>query len=431
MVSLCLARGGTFAILVATCLVFNPNIPNVAAFQVATKSARRINEKISNFQSKDVAKTKHGYGTSTSIFSASAAAQDLLYQDQQDAMLRRAIHEQELLSQNKKVKELLAPKVKAKPPKAGTGFGGGSSNKINMDPAVRLAAEMAKVVHKEGVLRINNVLTEETTDNLRKYVLEQQELAADATERDVTTSRTFYGVENRRKNRCDLQLSLLRGGFAADNANASFESFALADALQELLGEDGTLRHLYENLVTPDGEFYELAAVITDPGSNRQTVHPDLPFQAKAPLYVIFLALQDVTVEMGPTSFLLRTHTSKANDIFNSGDKSQKDNQLLKSDCRLSTLKKGDAVMFDARTLHCGNANAEEDKGGRTRALFNFSFRNPEVQGDLGYKGSIRPGYEGAMSLKDVGDAMAAYGSGDEDPFAKYGNGIKRRGSFY
>jgi len=110
MVSLCLARGGTFAILVATCLVFNPNNPNVAAFQVATKSARRINEKISNFQSNDVAKTKHGYGTSTSIFSASAAAQDLLYQDQQDAMLRRAIHEQELLSQNKKVKELLAPR---------------------------------------------------------------------------------------------------------------------------------------------------------------------------------------------------------------------------------------------------------------------------------------------------------------------------------
>lgn len=441
MVSLCLARGGIFAILIATCLIFNPNIvPNVAAFQVATKNTRSINEKIQNFQSNHVTRmrTKNRYETSTSIYSASAAAQDLLYQDQQDAMLRRAIHEQELLSQNKKVKELLAPKVKAKPPKAGTGFGGGSSNKINMDPAVRLAAEMAKVVHKEGVLRVNNVLTEETTDNLRKYVLEQQELAADATERDVTTSRTFYGVENRRKNRCDLQLSLLRGGFAADcsksdsdNANATYETFALADALQELLGKDGTLRHLYENLVTPDGEFYELAAVITDPGSNRQTVHPDLPYQAKAPLYVIFLALQDVTVEMGPTSFLLRTHTSKANDIFNSGDKSQKDNQLLKSDCRLSTLKKGDAVMFDARTLHCGNANEEEDKGGRTRALFNFSFRNPEVQGDLGYKGSIRPGYEGAMSLKDVSDAMAAYGSGDEDPFAKYGNGIKRRGSFY
>ena len=84
-------------------------VSRVAAFQVATKSTRSINEKIPNFQSNDVTRTKHGYSSSTSIFSASAAAQDLLYQDQQDAMLRRAIHEQELLSQNKKVKELLAP----------------------------------------------------------------------------------------------------------------------------------------------------------------------------------------------------------------------------------------------------------------------------------------------------------------------------------
>lgn len=346
-------------------------------------------------------------------------------------MLRRAVHEEELLSKNKSTKELLAPKLKAKPPKSGTGFGGSSSNKANMDPARRLAAEQAKVVHKEGVLRINSVLSPEMADKLREYVLEQQRVAKVETERDVTTSRTFYGVENRRKNRCDLQLSLLRGGFAADRKSAdseddTYESFPLADALKELLGEDGTLRMLYEDLVTLDGEFYELAAVITDPGSDRQIVHPDLPFKEKAPLYVIFLALQDVTEHMGPTSFLLRTHTSKANDIFNSGDTSKKDEQLLKSNCRLSTLKKGDAVLFDARTLHCGNANDLEN--GQTRALFNFSFRNPEVQGSLGYKGSIRPGYEGVMSLRDVSDALAAYGMGDDNPFLKYGNGINRRG---
>merc|ERR1711865_375268 len=125
---------------------------------------------------------------------------------------------------------------------------------------------------------------------------------------------------------------------------------------------------------------------------------------------------------MGPTSFLLRTHTSKANDIFNSGDPSKKDAQLLKSNCRLSTLNKGDAVLFDARTLHCGNENDLEN--GQTRSLFNFSFRNPEVPGSLGYKGSIRPAYEGAMTLKDVSDALVAYEMGDGNPFLKFGNGI-------
>jgi ectoine hydroxylase-related dioxygenase (phytanoyl-CoA dioxygenase family) len=119
---------------------------------------------------------------------------------------------------------------------------------------------------------------------------------------------------------------------------------------------------------------------------------------------------------MGPTSFLLRTHTSKANVVFNSGDADEKEQLLLKSDCRLSTLKKGDAVLFDARLLHCGNANDEA-----TRVLFNFSFRNPEVKGSLGYKGSIRPGYEGAMSLGDMTNALNAYHVGDdENPFANY-----------
>ncbi|KAL7436404.1 hypothetical protein ACHAXM_007768 [Skeletonema potamos] len=357
--------------------------------------------------------------TSSPLFS-SVSAQDLLYQDQQDAMLRRALREQELLSQNNKMKELLAPKLKAKPPKSGTGFGNVASNKA-YDPAVQLAKEQAKVVRKEGVIRIDGIISDEIADSLRGHILEQQQIAAIETHRDVSTSRIYYGVENRRKSRCDLQLSLLRGGFSAylDDEEAFQSSYRkphiVADALQEMLGKEGSLRYLYENLVTPDGELYELAAVITDPGSNRQMVHPDLPYNSKAPLYVIFLALQDVTESMGPTSFLLRTHTSEANVIFNSGDAEQKEQLLLQSDCRLSTLKKGDAVLFDARLLHCGNANDEA-----TRVLFNFSFRNPEVKGNLGYDGSIRPGYEGTMSLSDMGNALDAYSLGDENPFAKY-----------
>jgi ectoine hydroxylase-related dioxygenase (phytanoyl-CoA dioxygenase family) len=354
----------------------------------------------------------------SSYTSSDPAAYDLLYQDQQDSMLRRALYEQELLSK-RKTKELLAPKLVLAKPKSGTGFGGSASNKVNSDPRVRLATQQAAVVIKEGVIRINNVISAATADRLRHHVLEQQQIAAFETERDISTSTTYYGVENRRQSRCDLQLSLRRGGFAdglhGDASTATSTTFALGDALQEMLGSDGTLRHLYENLVTFDGELYELAAVITDPGSNRQMIHPDLPYQAVAPLYVIFLALQDVTEGMGPTCFLLRSHTGEANAIFSSGNMEQKDEQLSNAESRLCTLKKGDAVLFDARTLHCGNANLEQ-----TRVLFNFSFRNPLVTGDLGYKGSIRPEYEGAISLRGMADALEAYGSGDENPFAKY-----------
>jgi len=177
------------------------------------------------------------------------------------------------------------------------------------------------------------------------------------------------------------------------------------------------------NLVdTQEGEFYELASVITNPGSPRQIVHPDLPHKKIAPLYVIFLALQDVNEFMGPTTFLLRTHTTKENGIFN--DHSQKDQQLATADSRLATLKKGDAVLFDARILHCGNAN-DVDKG-FDRALFNFSFRNPKVKSSLGYAGSIRSGYTGAMTLRDMSEVLVAYGEGNKDAFAKYGDGIFR-----
>jgi len=359
--------------------------------------------------------------STTSLSSANSMARDLLHQDQQAAMESRALFEQTLL-QKKKSKELKAPKLHIKQAIPGTGFGGGAS-KVN--PKVQLAMEQAKVIHRDGVLRIDQALTPELADELREYVLQQQIFAATKTDENLESSQAFYGVENQRKSRCDLQLSLLRGGYEADgNANMSGQKHILADALQELLGEDGTLRFIYEELVTLKGEFYEMAAIITDPGSTRQKIHPDLPFKDHSPLYVIFLALQDVNESMGPTSFLLRTHTAKGNDTFKDQSQEVRDEQLSTADCRISTLKKGDAVLFDARILHCGNANDLEN--GSNRALFNFSFRNPKISGDLGYKGSIRPGYAQAMSLGDISDALGAYVDGrDKDPFAKYGDGLR------
>ena len=359
----------------------------------------------------------------------SDAARNLLYQDQQEAMQRRSIEEEALLDPVTSL--LYAPTLKPAKVESGTGFSAKPASK-----GALMAKEQAKTLKKEGVLLVPRVLQEATADALRAHVLEQQQLAQAATKLDPTKARSFYGVEQARAHRCDLQLSLLRGGYKADmnfidDNDSGTSEHVLADALQEILGTQGTLRDLYETLVTLQGEFYELAAVVTHPGSPRQIVHPDLPFQKTAPLYVVFLALQDVTEAMGPTSFLLRTHTKSANAKFTSGDPTTKNEQLSTADCRLSCLKKGDAVVFDARILHCGNANnaestsdnAMEDKA--ARALFNFSFRNPKVVGSLGYEGSIRPGYCQAMSLADVGEALEAYGSGTSpDPFAKYGSGL-------
>jgi len=123
---------------------------------------------------------------------------------------------------------------------------------------------------------------------------------------------------------------------------------------------------------------------------------------------------------MGPTTFLLGTHTLEERNKFD--DCNQKDEQLASANARLALLKKGDAVLFDARVLHCGNAN-DADKGS-TRAMFNFSFRNPAEVGNLGYCGSMRPGYVGRLSLGIVGDALKGYEEGSsENPFVKLGVG--------
>lgn len=391
-------------------------------------------------------------------------AKALLYQDQQQAMLRRSLFEEELLnrddnlimngdSKTMRVKnELMAPKISAAMLKraqikssGGTGFGTAGSNikkpkqnnSVIQQQLELLAAEQIKILKKDGVIRINQAIPDGglVVDDILKYVLDEKEWADDRTRDNPDLAGTFFGVEPSRLYRTDLQLSLVghedrydATGSDTSSGGARTDRIIPCDALQALLGREGTLRALYEGLVGMEGEFYEWAAVITHPGSQRQVVHPDLPFKDTAPLYVMFCALQDVSVDMGPTTFLLGTHTREENSKFNSVDKEVKDNQLRQADCRLSLLKKGDAVVFDARILHCGNAN--HPLRGGTRALLNLSFRNPLVRGSLGYDGSMRPGYTQAhMTLKDVTDCLARYSTIDSDayssdPFAKYGAGL-------
>ena len=135
---------------------------------------------------------------------ASLSAADLLYQDQQDALLRRALHEQQIIhsnAPNQVIASLIAPKVKAVA-KSGTGFASTSSKSSQ----VRIAQQRAKIVHKDGVLRMDDALSPETCDALRVYVLEQQALAKVATDKKSILSNLYYGVENRRKGEHDYRL---------------------------------------------------------------------------------------------------------------------------------------------------------------------------------------------------------------------------------
>jgi ectoine hydroxylase-related dioxygenase (phytanoyl-CoA dioxygenase family) len=87
----------------------------------------------------------------------------------------------------------------------------------------------------------------------------------------------------------------------------------------------------------------------------------------------VFVALQDVELDMGATVFLPGTHQETVHADFNSADKKAKNGVLAVAEYRRSTLSAGDVAIMDARTLYFGSANTSDKR----RVLIYFSIRNP------------------------------------------------------
>lgn len=62
---------------------------------------------------------------------------------------------------------------------------------------------------------------------------------------------------------------------------------------------------------------------MSDLGSQRQNLYPDTPFlEGSGPtLYSCFIALQDVRLDIGPTTWLPGTHTKEAHEAFMDSEK--------------------------------------------------------------------------------------------------------------
>jgi len=292
-----------------------------------------------------------------------------------------------------------------------------SSNSLQELEPITVKSEWESSLERDGVVKIESALSPDLSDAIRYYIEDQKILAwfSGMEGEEVAAYREFYG-QRHRENNCELQLSVLRGGFAGDNAKnvSDTERHILADVLEEVIGANGTLSSLLDSLVTSNGELFELTALVTDPGNdaNQTAIESVLPAQGRntnpAPLYSIALALQDIDVNMGPTTFFLNTHTSESPQ---------------NSERRISTMKKGDAIVYDARISSSYGTN--DAQTGSTSMMLNISFRNPKTQVDMGYVGSLRQEYRGAVNLGDLKGSLSAYVNGDGDAFKKYGDGIK------
>jgi ectoine hydroxylase-related dioxygenase (phytanoyl-CoA dioxygenase family) len=353
-----------------------------------------------------------------------------LYEMQEKLIIDRGAFEEELMANQCTPIEANKPKIRGVGKSGGfgggTGGGGGASGGGKSSSA-GLKAEgkaHAKVLQKEGVVRIDNVLSASVVDELGEFVYELKEQA----EQDVASGavKSIYRFANvlLKTNRCDLTMPL----------GPDIVTRALVDVFLK-----SPVRYTIENLLGKNAILYELSCLISYPGSQRQVVHPDTPYGASGGLaddepvlYTCFIALQDISLDMGPTVWLPNTHTKDAHDRFRDesspssssgggggggGEQQQqqlpspKDVLLSTAPAKLGTLPKGSCGIYDSRLLHCGGANRSQNP----RALFYFSFKNPKV-GSAGNPGSIRPELVGKISLNNMCKDLEGYQKGGTCP---------------
>ena len=341
-----------------------------------------------------------------------------LYKEQETLLVKRGEYEGRLMANTGTPLETHTIKG------AGTkgGFGGGSSTGKNKKPSASLLKTQAKahskLLYQDGVIRLDNVLSPETAAELRAWLYHYRADSENLVKSGACPPKARFADVLLQENRCDMPVPL---GSESSNhiiAQALYEVLCLSPIgaiLQQTLGNDATL--------------YELSSLMSDPGSQRQVVHPDTPMmenrQKNQPtMYTCFIALQDITPDMGPTTWLPGTHTEEVHAIFqqdtvvdssHSDDTdnpplSPKDHLLHTRPSKLGILPTGACGLYDSRLLHCGGANQSTDQN-NSRALFYMSFKCPQI-GYPGNPASIRPEVAGEWTLQALVHECTQFGKG-------------------
>lgn len=219
------------------------------------------------------------------------------------------------------------------------------------------------VLKENGIVRINNILPPELCDVCLLAVNEKLAVAVQAgTDHFSEASQNGFGNIKPNEYRWDMFLDY---------------SPPYSAALSSMLGEtDSLLSRLFSELFSPlEAEFYEFGVVISDAGAKSQEIHPDTNWIELCPLYTMFIALQDISSSMGPTTFLPRTHTEEAHQHFHR----RREIFLANSECRYGLLNKGDVAIMDSRLLHCGSGNSDS-----RRVVMYFTQLNPRYKSAFG-----------------------------------------------
>jgi ectoine hydroxylase-related dioxygenase (phytanoyl-CoA dioxygenase family) len=298
----------------------------------------------------------------------------------------------------------------------------------------------AQVLQRDGVVRIDNIFSNDLASQLRTMVYEMRTESTMAVAAGQVQSLGRFADVLLKENRCDMTLPFVYSDTDSSVANNP-ERHALVVAAMTQLIQNSPFGATIQALFGPDAVLHELSCLMSDAGSQRQVVHPDTPCNEEnendeAVLYTCFVALQDIDENMGPTVWLPRTHTKEMhaqfqdespllppNDVENNADnnaddemmmirpKTRKDLLLQQQPAVLGTLPQGCCGIFDSRLLHCGGANTAPS--GTSRALFYCTFRNPRVDHfRVGNPGSIRRDLIGKFTIDEMNRQLTLYNTG-------------------
>jgi hypothetical protein len=224
------------------------------------------------------------------------------------------------------------------------------------------AADALAVLARDGVVRVDDVLSAALCDECSLAVCSALARAVAAGRDAYSPARdTDFGNVDEPGKRWDLYLD-------HDAPTAGGQTFRAS--LSSLLGDAlAPLRLLFDALFDGrDAAFYELAALVSDRGAASQRVHPDAVHQPQCPLYTVFVALQDIDAAMGCTHFIKGSHTRVAHHSL----RHTREDYLAAAQYSQATLRRGDAVVMDARLFHFGGANEA-----RRRKLLYFTLLHP------------------------------------------------------
>uniref|UniRef100_A0A7S1SCK4 CW-type domain-containing protein n=1 Tax=Alexandrium catenella TaxID=2925 RepID=A0A7S1SCK4_ALECA len=267
-----------------------------------------------------------------------------------------------------------------------------------------MAAEEADRLLEDGYMVVEGVLEAELCDALREHVLlctdEAKRLGRNdlfgniqeaARRADLKLDLCDPVVEalNSLFHRCGPMLAKAMGGLSrlVELAAITSDSGAVAQPVHADTMH-GVTRFLQSDIQLPSGPPGKAGAT-GDPDSEDEDQADDLGEIVRAVatetalIYTVLVALQDVEPEMGPTHVWPRTNTVEHHAALwgtHTGGKLSvaEADKLFATPHRDMLLRKGDLVMYDSRTMHCGGANMSSSR----RSVFCVSTMGPGIRPD-------------------------------------------------